>query len=62
MSHLGLMLVYATFVSVFFAALWRRTFRQQAKLFLQMLGGMIGGGLALAWLMTLFPSGPPAGP
>lgn len=56
------MALYATLVGLFFAALWRRAFGEQVRLFFQMLLGMIGGGLALAWLMTLFPSGPPSGP
>lgn len=60
MSHLLLMVTYAALISVFFAALWRRTFREQVKLFLQLFLGLVGGGLALAWLMYPFPSGPPA--
>lgn len=60
MSHLPLMVTYAALISVFFAVLWRRTFRDQAKLFLQLFLGLVGGGLAIAWLMYPFPSGPPA--
>ena len=60
MSHLPLMVTYAALISVFFAVLWRRTFREQAKLFLQLFLGLMGGGLAIAWLMYPFPPGPPA--
>lgn len=60
MSHFLLMLVYSALVSVFFAALWRRSSREQAILFLQLFLGMVGAGLLLAWLMYPFPSGPPA--
>lgn len=60
MSHFLLMVTYAALISVFFAVLWRRTLREQAKLFLQLFLGLVGGGLALAWLMYPFPSGPPA--
>lgn len=60
LSHFGLMVVYALIVSVFFALLWRRERGERVKLFLQMFIGMVGGGLALAWLMYPFPPGPPA--
>lgn len=60
MSHFLLMVVYALLLSVFFAALWRRSRREQVVLFLQLFVGMVGGGLLVAWLMYPFPSGPPA--
>lgn len=60
MSHFFLMVLYALLLSVFFAVLWRRRFREQVKLFLQLFLGMVGGGLLVAWLMYPFPSGPPA--
>ena len=60
MSHFFLMVLYALLLSVFFAVLWRRRFRDQVKLFLQLFVGMVGGGLLVAWLMYPFPSGPPA--
>lgn len=60
MSHMILMTVYAAMVSVFFSLLWRRSRRGQIKLFLQMFASLVGLGLALAWLMYFFPSGPPA--
>lgn len=60
MDHFAWMVTYAALISVFFAFLWRRGWRPQLKLFLQMFLGMVGGGLALSWLMYFFPSGPPA--
>ena len=60
MSHFLLMVLYSALVSVFFAALWRRSSREQVILFLQLFFGMVGAGLLLAWLMYPFPSGPPA--
>ncbi|MEM7585890.1 MAG: hypothetical protein AAF560_21045 [Acidobacteriota bacterium] len=59
MSHFFLMSVYAAIVSAFFALLWRRSWRDQTRLFLRIFLSMVGGGLALAWLMYFFPSGPP---
>ncbi len=58
-SHFLLMVLYALLVGVFFAALWRRRWPEQAKLFLQLFLGMVVGGLAVAWLMFPFPGGPP---
>ena len=59
MSHLLLMLLYALQVSLFFALLWRRSRKGQVRLFLQLFGIMMVGGLVLAWLMFPFPAGPP---
>ncbi|MEZ5331393.1 MAG: hypothetical protein R2991_04935 [Thermoanaerobaculia bacterium] len=59
-DHFLLMVLYAFLVSVFFALLWRRDRKAQAKLFLQIFLGMTLGALALAWLMFPFPGGPPA--
>ena len=60
MSHFLLMVLYAFLVSVFFALLWRSERRDRVRLFLQMFLGLVVGGLAVAWLMFPFPSGPPA--
>ncbi|HEX5758845.1 MAG TPA: hypothetical protein VF121_06585 [Thermoanaerobaculia bacterium] len=60
LGHFVLMVGYALLVSLFFALLWRRERGDRVKLFLQMFLGMVGGGLALAWLMYPFPPGPPA--
>ena len=60
LSHFLLMVLYALIVSLFFTILWRRERKEQIKLFLQIVLGMVGGGLLVAWLMYPFPSGPPA--
>ena len=59
-DHVLLMVIYAALVSVFFAVLSRRQKAEQLKLFATLFLGLVGGGLALAWLMFFFPSGPPA--
>lgn len=60
MSHFLLMMVYSFILSLFFSVLWRRQRSQQIRLFLQLFGFMVVGGLLVAWLMFPFPSGPPA--
>lgn len=60
MSHLVLMTTYAGLVSVFFALLWRRGRKEQARLFLQIFLGMMIGAILLGWLMYFFPTGPAA--
>ena len=59
-SHFLLMLLYGLLVSVFFALLWRQDRRDRIRMFWRIFAWMILGGLALAWLMYPFPSGPPA--
>ena len=53
------MLVYAFLLSAYFALLWRRDRKRQLKLFTQIFLGLVLGGLAAAWAMYPFPSGPP---
>lgn len=60
MSHFLLMVLYAFLLSLFFAVLWRRNRKDQARLFLQLFLGMVVGGLLVAWLMKPFPPGPPS--
>ena len=60
LSHFLLMVLYSLLVSSFFTLLWRRGRREQARLFLQIFLGMVGGGLLVGWLMYPFPAGPPA--
>ena len=59
MSHFDLMVAYALLLSAYFAILWRRERREQWKLFFQLFLGLVIGGIAVAWLMFPFPSGPP---
>lgn len=54
------MVVYAALIGVFFALLWKRERDQQVRLFAKIFLGLMLGGLAVAWLMYAFPSGPPA--
>ena len=58
-SHLLLMALYALEVSAFFALLWRRGRRERWVLFCKIFLGLVGGGVALAWLMYPFPGSPP---
>ena len=53
------MSVYALIVSVFFATLWKRSRREQVRLFLQLFLGLAGGGVLIAWIMYFLPGGPP---
>ncbi len=55
-SHLLHMLLYSTLVATFFAALSRRTRRDQLRLGVVLWLAMVGGALALAYLMYPFPN------
>ena len=55
-DHFLIMAVYALLVSAFFSILWRDVPRERARLFGVLVAALIGGGLALAWLMYPFPS------
>jgi len=54
-DHFLIMSVYALLVSSFFALLWREEKRDRWKLFGILLGSLVLGGLAVAWLMYPFP-------
>ena len=54
-SHLLQMTLYSTLVSTFFAVLMRRTRREQLRLGAILWLAMVGGALALAYLMFPFP-------
>lgn len=54
-SHLLHMVLYSTLVSTFFAVLVRRERREQWKLGGLLWLAMVGGALALAYLMYPFP-------
>lgn len=54
-SHLLHLLLYSTLVSVFLAALVRHTPRERVRLGLTLWLAMVGGALALAYLMYPFP-------
>ena len=54
-SHLLHLLLYASIVSAFFAFLLRRDPRGRWRLGAVLWGSMVGGALALAYLMYPFP-------
>jgi asparagine N-glycosylation enzyme membrane subunit Stt3 len=55
-DHFLILTVYAVLVSGFFALLWRESARERRRLFAVLLAALVGGGLAVAWLMYPFPS------
>jgi hypothetical protein len=54
-THLGLLVVFALFVSVVFATLMRETPREQALLGLRLFAALVAAALALGWLMFPLP-------
>jgi hypothetical protein len=54
-SHLGLLVVFAFFVSLVFAMLLRDDGRAQARLGLTIFCGFVGAGLVLGWLLYPLP-------
>jgi hypothetical protein len=54
-SHVGLLVLFALFVSLVFAVLMRDDPREQLRLGLKMLGGFVGAALVLGWLMYPLP-------
>lgn len=54
-THLGLMIVFALFVSIVFAVLMRDEPREQAVLGVQMLGALVVGGVLVGWLLYPLP-------
>lgn len=54
-THLGLMVVFALFVSVVFAVLSRDDVADQLRLFGRLFGGFIAGGVVVGWLLYALP-------
>lgn len=54
-THFGLLLVFASFVSVVFAVLMRDPPREQVRFGVRLLGSFIGAALVLSWLLYLLP-------
>jgi hypothetical protein len=54
-DHFVIMTIYALLVSAFFALLWRDTRAERLRLFGILVGALVLGGLAVAWLMYPFP-------
>jgi hypothetical protein len=54
-SHLGLMILFAFFVSLVFATIAKDTPGEQARLGVKMFGMFIGAAIVLGWVMRIFP-------
>ena len=54
-SHFGILIVFALFVSVVFAALMRDQPEEQLRFGVRLLAGFIGAALVLSWLMYPLP-------
>ena len=54
-THVGLMVVFALFVSLVFATLMRDEPRDQLILGARMFAGFVGGGILVGWLLYPLP-------
>lgn len=54
-SHLVLMMIFAAFVSVTFAALMRDEPREQLRFGARLFAGFVLGGILVAWLLYPLP-------
>ncbi len=54
-SHLGLMIIFALFVSIVFATLMRDRPADQARLGLRLFGAFVGAGILIGWLLYPMP-------
>ena len=54
-THVGLMVVFALFVSLVFATLLRDNPREQLLLGAKMFAGLVGGAIAVGWLLYPLP-------
>lgn len=54
-SHVGLMAIFAAFVSITFATLMRDAPAEQARLAAQMFGAFVAGGIMAGWLLYPLP-------
>ncbi len=54
-THVGLMIVFALFVSVVFTALMRNEPGEQLRFGARLFAGFVGGGLLLGWLLYPLP-------
>lgn len=54
-THLGVMVVFAFFVSVVFAALTRDNPAEQLRLGLRWFGALVGGAILVGWLLYPLP-------
>ena len=54
-SHLGLMVIFALFVSTVFATLMRDEPKEQLIFGARMVAGFLGAGVAIGWLLYPLP-------
>lgn len=54
-SHLVLMMIFAAFVSVTFAALMRDEPREQVRFGARLFAGFVVGGILVGWLLYPLP-------
>jgi hypothetical protein len=54
-SHLGLLILFAFFVSLIFAMIQKDTPAEQVRLGAKMLGTFIAAAIVFGWVMRLFP-------
>ncbi len=54
-SHVGLMIVFALFVSLVFATLMRDEPGEQLRLGARLFAGFVGGGVLAGWLLYPLP-------
>ena len=54
-SHLGLLLLFAFFVSVVFATITKDAPKEQLLLGAKMFGTFIAAAIVLGWVLRLFP-------
>lgn len=54
-THVGLMVVFAVFVSTVFATLMRDEPREQLRFGARLFAGFVGAGLLLGWLLYPMP-------
>jgi hypothetical protein len=54
-THLGLLVLFAFFVSTVFATLLRETPREQLMFGLRIFGGFVAAALVMGWLMYPLP-------
>jgi len=54
-THVGLMIVFALFVSVVFGTMMRDEPAQQLRFGARLFAGLVGGGILLGWLLYPLP-------
>ena len=54
-THVGIMVLFALFVSVVFGVLMRDEPRDQIVLGLRLFGALVGGGVLAGWLLYPLP-------